>query len=92
MLDTLTIARSLTDANLTPEQANAITDAVRQVAEQQPDLVTHDTLKDKLDAAVNTLRADIYRAMLIHGLAMIGTIIAAMAAILRILGSVPAGG
>ena len=33
MLDTLTIARSLTDAKLTPEQAEAITAAVRQAAE-----------------------------------------------------------
>ncbi len=33
MFDTHAIARSLTDANLTPEQADAITDAIRQAAE-----------------------------------------------------------
>ena len=33
MFDTHAIARSLTDADLTPEQADAITNAIRQVAE-----------------------------------------------------------
>ena len=33
MIDTLAIARALTDAKLTPEQVNAITDAVRQAAD-----------------------------------------------------------
>jgi len=33
MFDTHAIARSLTDADLTPEQADAITDAIRQAAE-----------------------------------------------------------
>lgn len=34
MFDTHAIARSLTDADLTPEQADAITDAIRQAAER----------------------------------------------------------
>ena len=33
LFDTLAIARTLTDADLTPEQADAITNAVRQAAE-----------------------------------------------------------
>ena len=33
MLDTHAVARSLTDAEFTPAQADAITDAVRQAAE-----------------------------------------------------------
>lgn len=33
MFDTHAIARSLTDADVTPEQADAITDAIRQAAE-----------------------------------------------------------
>ena len=41
MLDTHAVARSLTDAELTPAQADAITDAVRLAAEQG-DHVTSD--------------------------------------------------
>ena len=44
MLDTHAIARSLTDAELTPKQADAIMAAVRQVAEQS-DYATSDQFK-----------------------------------------------
>jgi len=61
MFDTLAIARSLTDADLTPAQADAITDAIRQAAEHG-DHVTSEQFKTGLAE----LRADIYRAMLIQ--------------------------
>ena len=61
MFDTHAIARSLTDANLTPAQADAITDAIRQAAEHG-DHVTSEQFKTGLAE----LRADIYRAMLIQ--------------------------
>ena len=61
MLDTHAIARSLTDADLTPAQADAITDAIRQAAEYG-DHVTSEQFKTGLAE----LRADIYRAMLIQ--------------------------
>ena len=61
MLDTHAIARSLTDADLTPAQADAITDAIRQAAEHG-DHVTSEQFKTGLAE----LRADIYRAMLIQ--------------------------
>ena len=44
MLDTHAVARSLTNADFTPTQADAITDAVRLAAEQG-DHVTSDQLK-----------------------------------------------
>ena len=59
MFDTHAIARSLTDADLTPAQAD--TDAIRQAAEHG-DHVTSEQFKTGLAE----LRADIYRAMLIQ--------------------------
>ena len=47
MLDTHAVARSLTDAEFTPAQADAITNAVRQAAEQG-DQVTSDQFKTGL--------------------------------------------
>ena len=61
VFDTHAIARSLTDADLTPAQADAITDAIRQAAEHG-DHVTSEQFKTGLAE----LRADIYRAMLIQ--------------------------
>lgn len=61
MFDTLAIARSLTDADLTPAQADAITDAIRQAAEHG-DHVTSEQFRTGLAE----LRADIYRAMLVQ--------------------------
>ena len=61
MFDTHAIARSLIDANLTPAQADAITDAIRQAAERG-DHVTSEQFKTGLAE----LRADIYQAMLIQ--------------------------
>ena len=61
MFDTHAIARSLTNADLTPAQADAITDAIRQAAEHG-DHVTSEQFKTGLAE----LRADIYRAMLIQ--------------------------
>ena len=54
MFDTLRIARSLTDAELTPMQAEAITAAVRQAAEHG-DHVT----PDRLDARIADVMAAI---------------------------------
>ena len=54
MLDTHPTARNLTDAGLEPEQAGAITDAVRQAAEH----VNHVT-PDRLDARIADVMAAI---------------------------------
>ena len=62
MLDTLRIARTLTDAELTPAQAEAIAGAVREAAEQD-EYVTREGLR----AELAELRSDLYRAMLIQG-------------------------
>ena len=76
MLDTHTVARRLTDAGIAPEHATAITDAIRDVASGAAD-----SAASKAD--LQALRADIYRAMLLQTVAIIGGVIA----ILRMLGS-----
>ena len=63
MFDTHAIARSLTDADLTPAQVDAITDAIRQAAEHDT-VGSRETLATKTDLA--NLRADIFRAMLVQ--------------------------
>ena len=77
MFDTLSIARQLIAAGVEPDQANAITDAIRQAAEHG-DHVTTETL----DARLGALEARIYRAMLLQA----GAIVGAVVAILRWLG------
>ena len=57
MLDTHAVARSLTDAEFTPDQADAITNAVRLAAEHS-DHVTSDQLKVGL-AEVRTEIAEV---------------------------------
>lgn len=69
MFDTHAIARALTEAKLTSEQADAITDAVRQAAEHG-EHVTPDMLR----AEIATLRADLTWRML----AVAGLVIAAL--------------
>ena len=53
MLDTHAVARSLTDADFTTDQADAITDAIRQAAEHG-DHVT----PDQFNTAVAAIEAD----------------------------------
>ena len=74
MLDTHAVHHSLTESGLTAEQADAITDAFRQAS--GPDANAAST------ADLQTLRADLYRAMLIQA----GAIVGAVVAILRMLG------
>ena len=71
MRDTHAMARSLTDAKPTPEQADAITAAVRAAAEHGD----HVTV-DKLHAGLNALAARMYRAMLIQTVAIVGAVVA----------------
>lgn len=77
MFDTFAIARRLTNAELTPAQVEAITDAVRQAAEHG-----HHVMPDRLAAELSAPEARIYRAMLIQTVATIGGTVA----ILRLLG------
>jgi len=71
MFDTHAIARSLTDAELTPAQADAITAAVRQAAEQG-DHVT----PDMLDARLAALEMRLVKWTVGTGIAVAGTVIA----------------
>ena len=70
VFDTLAIARQLAATGIKPEQADAITDAIRQAAEHG-DHVTIETL----DARLGGLEARIYRAMLIQAGAIVGAVI-----------------
>ena len=73
MLDTHAIARTLTGAGLTAEQADAITDAVRQAAEHD-----NETLSTKAD--LHALEARLtWRfawAMLLQTFAILGAVFA----------------
>ena len=73
MLDTHAIARAMIAAGVDPGHADAITDAVRQAAEHG-DYVT----PERLDAVIATLRADIYRAMMMQTVGLLGVILAAL--------------
>jgi hypothetical protein len=77
VFDTHAIARQLAQADPTPEQVDAITDAVRRAAEHGEHVTP-----DQQRADLATLRADIYRAMLIQTAATIG----GTGALLRLLG------
>lgn len=80
MFDTHAIARQLTGSGLTTEQAAAITDAVRQAAEQG-DQVTPETLCAEIATVHGTIdkqRADIYRAMLLQAAAIVGALLAVL--------------
>ncbi len=84
MFDSLTIARQLTEAGIERTQADVLADAIRQAAEHG-EHVTPETLRAEvatLHGAINALRADIYRAMLLQAVAIVGAVVA----ILRLLG------
>ena len=76
MLDTHSTARSLSEANLTPAQVDAITEAVRQAADHG-DHVTSEQFKAglaELRTEIAGLRADLTWRML----AVAGLVIAAL--------------
>ena len=79
MFDTHAIARALTDAGIDPVHADAITDAVRQAAEHG-EYVT----PERLDAVIATLRADIYRAMMMQTAVTVGLLGLILAALRRL--------
>ena len=84
MFDSLTISRQLTEAGIERTQADVLADAIRQAAEHG-EHVTPETLRAEvatLHGEIGSLRADIYRAMLLQA----GAIVGAVVAILRLLG------
>ena len=92
VFDTHEIARSLTAADLTDAQADAITAAVRRAAEHDPAAVDVDALATKADvrAELAALEARIYRAMLIQAGAIVGALVGIAGMVfgaLRLLGS-----
>ena len=91
MFDTHAIARTLTDANLTSAQADAITAAVRQAAEHDAATLDPGTLVTKtdlraeiagVDARLAALELRLIKWIVGTGLAAAGLVIAA----LRLLG------
>ena len=69
MFDTHSIARSLTDAELTPAQADAITAAVRQAAEHGDSATP-----DMLDARLATLELRLVKRTVGTGVAVAGIV------------------
>ena len=83
MLDTHAIARSLTDAGIQPEHADAITAAVRQAAERDTDTLA---TKADIDARLNALEARIAWRIIGALLAIASIQTAILIAVLRALG------
>ncbi len=75
MFDTHAIARQLTGAGLSVEQADAITDAIRQAAEQG-EQVTPETLRTELASLEARLTWRFAGAMLAQTLAILGGVLA----------------
>ena len=75
MFDTHAIARQLTGAGLSVEQADAITDAIRQAAEQG-ERVTPETLRAELASLEARLTWRFAGAMLAQTLAILGGVLA----------------
>ena len=88
VFDTHEIARSLTAADLTEAQADAITAAVRRAAEHDAAAVDVDALATKADlkaevalleervtAGIAAIEARIYRAMLVQAGAIVGALV-----------------
>ena len=74
----------MTEAGIERARADVLADAIRQAAEHG-EHVTPETLHAEvatLHGAINSLRADIYRAMLLQA----GAIVGAVVAIIRLLG------
>ena len=69
MLDTHGTARSLTDAGIAPEHADAITAAVRQAAE-------HDAANLATQADLAALEARLYRFLLVQAAGIVGLTVA----------------
>ena len=74
MFDTHAIARRLTNAGLSVEQADALTDALREAAEHDAAGVDVETLSTKTDlrAEIASLEARLYRAMLVQTAVTVG--------------------
>ncbi|MCY4120730.1 MAG: hypothetical protein OXG72_07390 [Acidobacteria bacterium] len=81
MIDTHAIARRLTGTGLSAEQADAITDAIREAAEHG-DHVTPETLRAELASLEARVTWRFAGAMLAQTLATLGGVVA----ILRLLG------
>ena len=98
MFDTHAIARSLTAADLTDAQADAITAAVREAAEHDAAAVDVDALatkadlarfatKEELRAELSGLEARLAWRLVGAGVAIAGIQAAALFALLRMVGS-----
>ena len=87
MFDTHAIARRLTDAGLSEQQADALTDALREAAEHDAAGVDLETLatKNDLRAEVASLEARLYRAMLMQTAVTVG-LLGLLLGVLRWLG------
>ena len=74
MFDTQAIARRLANAGLSVEQADALTDALREAAEHDTAGVNVETLATKTDRGVEiaSLESRIYRAMLVKTAVTVG--------------------
>ncbi len=76
MLDTHAIARSLTDAKLTPEQADAITAAVAVAAEHDAANVATQADLAAVRTDIAAMEARLYRFLLVQAAGIVGLTVA----------------
>ena len=86
MFDTLTTARTLTDAGIAPDHADAITAAIRD-GRESADTVTRVELRAELAAIEARLTWRFAGAMLAQTGVILAAVLGAAVAILRMLGS-----
>lgn len=88
MYDAVAIIRSLTEAGITRQHADAIVSAIGAVADRDKHVTmehfdaTVENLQESTAATVSAAEAGIYRAMLVQTLAILGGLVA----ILRLVG------
>lgn len=88
MYDAIAIIRSLTEAGITRQHADAIVSAIGAVADRDKHVTTEhfdatvENLQEYTAATVSAAEARIYRAMLVQTLAILGGLVA----ILRLVG------
>ena len=83
MIDTHAVARTLTEADLTPAQADAITDAVRLAAEHDAAGIDVETLATKSDVAAVKSDLTAVEAALKSDVAAVKSDLAAVEAVLK---------
>ncbi len=83
--DTLTAAGQLEDAGIETRQAKAIVTVIRQSGEAVATKSDLTELKGEMTAAMSELKAEIFRALWIQGIGLVGAVTALMGAAVAVI-------